>query len=318
MTRMARYNVPGTTYHVISRFVDRRWFFASTEERQTYLRMLGHALAQTDWRCLAYALMSNHIHLAVIAGYAPMSSWTKSVNSPFASYMNKRHDRIGPVFAGRAKDYGTLPRHEGRLIAYIHNNPVRAAVVKNAAESDWTSHRAYLGLSVAPSWLHVDDGLRRAGFVDRKAFDAWIAITPGESHDLELEKQRRAVRSRGGIELGTPTADGDETAIPLLARPFAHVRADPEWLVKVVAEVTQIPKAVLSSRRRSPALLAARCVASHAGQALGLTPTEIAAALGISGSAVSLHRRRTLTGLSLIHSDVVVERCQLRLRRRVA
>src|SRR5687768_2651967 len=112
MPRTARYNVPGTTHHVISRFVDRHWFFTAHEERETYLRMLGRALSQTDWRCLAYALMSNHIHLALVAGEAPMSSWTKSVNSPFALYMNKRHGRLGPLFAGRGKDYGTVPRKE--------------------------------------------------------------------------------------------------------------------------------------------------------------------------------------------------------------
>jgi hypothetical protein len=262
--------------------------------------------------------MSNHIHLAVVAGEAPMSSWTKTVNSPFASYMNKRHDRIGPLFAGRAKDFGVVPRNEGRLIAYIHNNPVRAGVAKNAAESDWTSHRAYAGLTTGPSWLHVEEGLLRAGFVDRRAFAAWIEMTPGESHDRELEKQRRAVRLRGAIELGTPTADGDGAAIPLLARSFAHVRIDPRWLVDIVAEATQIPREVLCSRRRNPALLEARRIAAHAGQALGLTPTELAAALGISASAVSVHRRSELLHHGLTLFDVVLERCQFRLRKQVA
>lgn len=318
MPRTARYNVPGTTYHVIWRFVDRQWFFSANEERQTYLRMLGHALGQTDWRCLAYALMSNHIHLAVVAGEAPMSSWTKSVNSPFASYMNKRHGRLGPLFASRGKDFGTVPRKEGSLIAYIHNNPVRAEVVKHAAESDWTSHRAYTGLASAPKWLHVDEGLRRAGFTDPHAFDAWVDITPGESRDIELEKQRRAVRARGAIEFGTPTADGDETNIPLLARPFAHVRLDAGSVVEVVSQLTQVPKSAIGSRRRNPALHEARRVAAHVGQAIGLPMSELAAALGISASAVAKHRRSVLTGCSLTLFEIALERCEFRPRRRAA
>ena len=318
MPRSARYNVFGTTYHLIWRFVDRRWFFSADEERHTYLRMLGHALKQSDWRCLAYALMSNHIHLAVVAGEAPMWSWTKTVNSPFASYMNKRHGRLGPLFAGRAKDSGTVPRKEGHLIAYIHNNPVRAAVVRHAAESDWTSHRAYVGLASVPAWLHVDEGLRRAGFTDPQIFDAWVDVTPGEPHDIDLEKQRRAVRSRGAIEFGTPTADGDQTAIPLLARPFAHIRPDAGSIVDVVSQVTQVPKALIASRRRNPSLHEARRIAAHAGQALGLPTSEVAAALGISASAVAKHKRSQLTGLSLTLFDVVLECCRLRLGRRAA
>ncbi|MBA3454023.1 MAG: transposase [Deltaproteobacteria bacterium] len=318
MPRSARYNFANTTYHVISRFVDRDWFFSANEERQTYLRMLGCALAQTDWRCLAYALMSNHIHLAMVAGEAPMSSWTKAVNSPFASYMNKRHDRLGPLFAGRGKDYGAVPHKEGQLIAYIHNNPVRAGLVRRAAQSDWSSHRAYSGLATAPVWLHVEEGLRRAGFTDRQAFDTWVDITPGESHDIELEKQRRAVRARGAIVLGTPTIDGDETAIPLLARPFAHIRPDPRLVVEIVEEVTQVPRAVLGSRRRNPTLLEARRIAAHAGNALGLTPSEIADALGISASAVSKHGRAQLSGRSSSVLDEVLVRCRLKLRRQVA
>ena len=42
------------------------------------------------------------------------------------------------------------------LIRYVHNNPVRAGVVERASESDWSSHRAYLGLAPTPDWLATD------------------------------------------------------------------------------------------------------------------------------------------------------------------
>ena len=41
------------------------------------------------------------------------------------------------------------------LVRYVHNNPVRAGVVADAADSVWSSHREYLGLEKCPKWLKM-------------------------------------------------------------------------------------------------------------------------------------------------------------------
>lgn len=176
MPRTARTHLPGVLYHVTSRFSDRRWYLRDDEERSTYLRLLGDALVWSDWRCLAYALTSSQLHLVMIAGEQRMERWTRRVNSPFALWMNRRHDRIGAVFADRAKNVGVAPESTASLIAHLHNSPVRAGVASHARDSSWTSHRAYVGLVQPPGWLHVDEGLRRAGFGDPACFDAWVDL----------------------------------------------------------------------------------------------------------------------------------------------
>ena len=135
MSRRPRSTTEGLVYHLISRFVDRDWFITCAEERAMYLRLFGDAVAKSDWLCLAYAVMSNHIHLALLAGEQPVS-WLRDAHSPFANWMNERHDRIGPMFVRGPKDKPVQPGGVGRLIAYIHNNPVRAGVVTSPAESD--------------------------------------------------------------------------------------------------------------------------------------------------------------------------------------
>lgn len=307
MPRMARYNVPGVVYHLITRFVDRAWFLTDDEERATYLRFLANALVTSDWRCIAYALMSNHIHLAFIAGVDRMATWLKRVHSPFAHWMNKRHGRLGPVLAHRPKDYAVLPQDEAKLIAYIHNNPVRAGVVTRASESTWTSHRAYAGLVEAPSWLHVDDGLRRMG-LESGEVDAWIDLTPGSAERPDVRRIHREARRRGALEVATPLFDGQRTTVPLVARPFAHVRVDPRHLIQEIAELTALPETAICSRRRSPELLMARTVASHSGRLLGLTSSDIAAALGVSDQAVSNYRQRALTAFAKEVIERVLER----------
>ena len=55
-------------YHLIARFVGGEWFIKSDVERIAYLSLLRLYLQTTDWRCFAFALMSNHIHLALMSG----------------------------------------------------------------------------------------------------------------------------------------------------------------------------------------------------------------------------------------------------------
>ncbi len=294
MPRTARLNVPGVVYHVISRFVDHSWFITEDVERARYLQLFERAMEVSDWRCLSYALMSSHTHHGMVAGESSLQAWAKAVNGPFAQWMNHRHDRAGPMMAGRPADWAVLPENEGPLLAYIHNNPVRAGVVARARESDWTSHRAYLGKARAPAWLHVDEGLARTGVADAASFDAFVDGTEGQSGEVpNLPGIHRAARRRGAIELGTPTA-GTTPIIPLVMRPFGHIRPDPRRIVELVAGMFGVPLAIVCSRQRNPAALAARRVAVHCGVAMGLSGADLASALGLSPQAVSKISRRNL------------------------
>jgi len=288
MPRGVRFNVPGAVYHVISRFVDREWFIETEHERSFYLSLLGRALSESDWRCLAYAVMSNHIHLAMVAGETTMKSWVSRVHGPFAAWMNKNRGRLGPMFVRGPSDYETRDEHQGRLIAYIHNNPVRAGVVDYANQSTWTSHRSYVGAGSAPRWLHVAEGLARAGFGDATAFDQWVNAEPGHHTPVDLDQLRRELRKRGSIEIATPIIHGEmEAHVPIVARPWSHTRADPRRVIETTADEIGIDQLTLCSRRRAPMIVLGRRVAIHCGRALGLTGADIAAALGISQQAAS-------------------------------
>jgi hypothetical protein len=301
--RTPRFNVPGVTYHLIWRFVDRAWFFSDDEERSHYLRLLGRGISLSDWRLLAYGLMSNHIHLAAVAGVNPMAAWTRRVNSPFVRWMNERHGRLGSMIADRAADFGVRPADEPALIAYIHNNPVRAQVCDRAAASSWTSHRAYIGWVDTPPWLQVTEGLARCG-LDRLKFDEWVRDTPGQSGEAEVERIRLAIKNRGALRVASPSRG----CAPLVARRFAIVRADPARIVVVVAELMETTTADITSRRRSPLVVAARHVALHAGVAAGLTGSDLAAALGMSAQGASTSLRRGLNDHERRVYEVVVER----------
>jgi REP element-mobilizing transposase RayT/DNA-binding CsgD family transcriptional regulator len=285
--RIARLHIPGVVHHLIWRFVDREWFFREDDERDRYRSLLGRCLEDTDWRCISYALMSSHIHIAAIGGEEPLAVWSRRVNSPFARWMNERRRRLGPLFADRAKSYAISPTSVGTLISYIHDNPVRAGVVAAAEDSTWTSGRAYAGLVAAPRWLFIEEGLARAGV--QRFNELPTAPTRSELVEVKIKEVSAAARRRGAVNVATP----ETHVVPLVARAYARVRPDPFRVIQLVAEIVALAPTEISSRRRNAITCRAREMAVHVARMVGVTGSEIAAALGISHQAVSKIARYT-------------------------
>jgi hypothetical protein len=189
-----------TVYHLISRFVAGEWFVKSDLERNTYLVLLGHALRTSDWKCLAFAIMSNHIHLCVMAGRSSRSGWLRNANAPFGAWINARNDRFGAVFANGMLTCPVASDDVAKVIAYIHNNPVRAGVVGSARDSTWTSHRAYLGTSAPQKWLRVDLGFALMRVDDPQTFDKFVEQEASRPRQLQRGRGRPSTKGKGRSE----------------------------------------------------------------------------------------------------------------------
>lgn len=270
MPRRPRYIQPGAIYHLISRFVDRDWFIASDAERAVYLRLLARHLQRSDWKCVAYAVMSNHIHLECVAGSQSLESWIRPVNSAFADWLNRTHERIGTIFVRGPKAILAPPDHARTLIAYIHNNPVRAGVVEHARDSTWTSHRYYVGLDHRPRWLDVDTGLELTGTSDAAAFDAMV------------EDPANAV------EIPGVDTDDEDSIVQL----DPELRAAAESIVTATASELAIPIAQLCSQRRGTLEVLGRRAAVRCAIKVGVTGANIARALCMSQQNASNLARR--------------------------
>jgi REP element-mobilizing transposase RayT len=198
MPRALRSIEPGAVYHLISRFVAKEWFIETDEERERYLKLLGDQFAESDWRCFTFAVMSNHIHLGVVAGTAPVASVFRPAHTLFAESINRSRERIGAVFTRGPKKIRVAESGVARLIGYIHLNPVRAGVVERPSASTWTSHRAYLGLAQSPMWLDVQLGIELAGFHAVADLVQWIDVTTarGELGMAHLEPAPRRGRPK--------------------------------------------------------------------------------------------------------------------------
>jgi len=246
MARTARLYYPGGLFHVISRCVGDRRLLDHPEVRAAYVDLLGRTASRLDCQVLAYCVMGNHAHVVLIQGEDPLERLFKPLHVGVACHANRRvksrHAR-GPVFAQRPRSL--LVDEESYLlevVRYVHNNPVRAGVVRRAAQSDWSSHRAYVGLAECPEWLragYVLDRFGRGRADATKAFEAFVRAGAKEP--------RRADFSGGDLD------SAQHSASRILGDGFRvsdGVLGEPAFLERVSRDVKAAEKALSGGRLR--------------------------------------------------------------------
>jgi putative transposase len=155
MARKPRNEFPGAVVHVYVRGNRRHAIYVDDVDRHSYLLLLGQVVVRQGWRCLAYCLMKNHVHLLVETPEPNLAVGMHRLHGLHAQAFNKRHGYSGHVFQSR---YGAVTvRKDRQLLAvarYIALNPVDAGLCQEAAEWEWGSHAAVVG-GTAPRWLDV-------------------------------------------------------------------------------------------------------------------------------------------------------------------
>ena len=103
MPRSARIDLPGLLQHVIVRGVAREVIFRDEEDRERFCARLSSLLVDTGTECLAWALLSNHVHLLLRRWDVPLSTFMRRLLTGYAVTFNKRHGRSGHLFQNRYK-----------------------------------------------------------------------------------------------------------------------------------------------------------------------------------------------------------------------
>ncbi len=168
MSRPLRIEFPDALYHVTARGDRREDIFEDDDDRRAFLQTLSQVVSQFNWLCYAYCLMDNHYHLLIQTPDGNLSKGMRQLNGVYTQASNRRHQRVGHLFQGRFK--AILVDSDAYLLElarYVVLNPVRAGMVKKAAQWPWSSYRASLGLAAAETWLAVDGLL--AQFAQRRS-----------------------------------------------------------------------------------------------------------------------------------------------------
>lgn len=157
MARPLRIEFVDALYHITSRGNEQRSVFRSNRDRQTFLLFLGKAASRFRWSVTAWVLMTNHFHLVIQTMEPNLSRGMQWLNSRYANWFNRVHNRCGHLFQGRFK--ALLIDKEAyfaEVLRYVVLNPVRANICERPEQYRWSSYRATAGLEIAPDWLDVD------------------------------------------------------------------------------------------------------------------------------------------------------------------
>jgi REP element-mobilizing transposase RayT len=178
MARKPREDVEDGLYHVFARGNAKQRVFLDDADRLIYLRLLAKVTNQMSWRCLAYGLMENHLHLLIETPLANLSQGMQRLQSRYARDFNDRHRRVGHVFQGR---FGavrvTSDEQLWTVAAYIARNPVAGGLCARAEDWRWGSYAATIGRLPPQPWLDASRLLSLLGTASGDPVARYIELT---------------------------------------------------------------------------------------------------------------------------------------------
>jgi len=137
-------NVPNLVLHITQRAAGREPLFIEDDDYLAMLVLLKEVSERYVLRIFAFCLMPNHLHLLFSTTAENLYDAMKFLFSRYAMRFNKKYERKGHLFAGPYRQAVCLD--DSYLLAaslYIHLNPLKAGLARDALRYRWSSYRLY-------------------------------------------------------------------------------------------------------------------------------------------------------------------------------
>jgi len=145
LPRYSREKSESGIFHVMFRGINRQTIFEDDEDRERFLETILHFKAISKYELYGYCLMSNHVHLLIKEIEDEISTSIKRISSSYVYWYNWKYGRCGHLFQERYKS--EIVENDDYFITclrYIHQNPVKAGLVKSVYEYKWSSYNEYI------------------------------------------------------------------------------------------------------------------------------------------------------------------------------
>ena len=131
-------------YHLVCRGNNQRRIFLSSRDYKKFLKILMETKNKFPFFLYAYSLIPNHYHLEIETIDVSISKIMHFINNRYVKYFNRRYKRSGHLFENRF--YCSLIDNESyfwQVARYIDLNAVKAGLVKNPKDYQWSSYQFY-------------------------------------------------------------------------------------------------------------------------------------------------------------------------------
>jgi len=155
MARPLRIEYPEAWHHVMNRSRKGEILFREDDDYYFIVNLFKEAGDVWKARTAAYCMMTNHYHLLIQTPEANLARCMRHINGVYTQYYNRKYNVDGPLFRGRYKcilvdsDSYLL-----ELVRYIHRNPLKAGLVEDLNDYDWSGHKPYLSNAKKWEWLY--------------------------------------------------------------------------------------------------------------------------------------------------------------------
>lgn len=137
----------GSYYHVFNRVVDGEILFREQNNYIFCLNLIKINASKYNVNVLSYCLMPNHYHfLLEQKSDTPVSKFISVMFNSYVQKVNQIRGRKGPLFDKRFK-HVLVDREEYlvHLCRYIHLNPVKAGLVENPDDWQFSNYVDWIG-----------------------------------------------------------------------------------------------------------------------------------------------------------------------------
>jgi REP element-mobilizing transposase RayT/uncharacterized protein YerC len=185
MPRQARERSRSGIYHLILRGINKQNIFEENEDRQKFIETLGYYKRISNYMLYGYCLMDNHIHLLIRENEESISQVLKRISSSYVYWYNQKYERCGHLFQERFKsEVVETDAYFQVALRYIHQNPMKAGIVKDIRKYLWSSYHEYTGTA---SVVNIEFALDTFSEDRAKAIELFRDFTKGKNTDECLE-----------------------------------------------------------------------------------------------------------------------------------
>lgn len=251
MPRVARKKSRSGIYHIIMRGINRQSIFEDDEDRYRFLETLRKYKEVSRYQIYSYCLMENHIHLLLKEAEEEesLSTAMKRISSSYVYWYNTKYERSGHLFQERFKSENVEDRgYFFTVLRYIHQNPLKAGLVTDVFQSEWTSVHEYISKGKI---VDIDFGLDLISSNRKEAVklyteymrqhndDQCLDITVrSRKSDQEVRKMLHQLGISSKSELQQMTKDNRDAIL-------AHLKTIEGISIRQLSRITGVSKSVV-------------------------------------------------------------------------